>query len=136
MHITPPNVEPFVNLKFNPLIMHIYVIEAINIPKTDITSKSDPYVLFKFEGDKIGIRTKVLENTLTPQWNELLDLLITDVNENLIVEILDKNIKKDKFICSTKLVTKKYMNFQPHYEWIKINNIFLNLVIHINHLGD
>ena len=116
--------------------MHIYVIEAINIPKTDITSKSDPYVVFKFEGDKIGIKTKVLDNTLTPQWNELVDLLITNSNENLFVEIWDKNIRKDKLICSTKLDTKKYMNFEPHYEWIKINNVYLNLVIHVKPSGD
>ena len=136
LHITSPNAQPFVNLRFNPLIMHIYVIEAINIPKTDLTSKSDPYVLFKFEGDKIGIRSKVLEDTLTPQWNELIDLKITDSNENLIVEIWDKNIKKDKLICSTRLETKKYLNFEPHYEWIKINNIYLNLVIHVKPAGD
>ena len=136
LHITSPYAQPFINLKFNPLIMHIYLIEAINIPKTDITSKSDPYVLFKFEGDKIGIKSKALENTLTPQWNELLDLTITDANENLIVEIWDKNMKKDKFICKTLLDTKKYMNFEPHFEWIKINNIFLNLVIHIKPFGD
>ena len=136
VHITSPNAEPFVNLKFNPLIMHIYAIEAINIPKTDITSKSDPYLLFKFEGDKIGIKSKALENTLTPQWNELINLTITDANEKLIVEIWDKNIKKDKFICKTILDTEKYMNFEPHFEWIKINNIFLNLVIHVKPCGD
>ena len=136
LHLTPPNAEPFVNLRYNPLIMHIYVIEAINIPKTDLSSKSDPYVLFKFEGDKIGIKSSVLEDTLTPQWNELLDLTVTNPNENLIVEIRDKNVKKDKLICSTVLETQKYMNYEPHYEWIKINNVFLNLVIHIKPLGD
>ena len=136
VHITSPNAQPFVNLKFNPLIMHIYAIEAINIPKTDMASKSDPYLLFKFEGDKIGIKSKALENTLTPQWNELIDLIITNENENLIVEIWDKNVKKDKFICKTMLDTKKYMDFKPHFEWIKINNIFLNLVIHIKPYGD
>ena len=51
--------------------MHIYVIEALNVPKMDLTSNSDPYVIFKFEKDKIGIKTKALSNTLTPQWNKL-----------------------------------------------------------------
>ena len=136
LHLTPPNYEPFVNLKYNPLIMHIYIIEAINIPKTDISSKSDPYISFKFEGSKIGIKSSVLEDTLTPQWNELVDLIITDPNENLIVEIWDKNLKKDKFICNAILETKKYMNYEPHYEWIKMDKVFLNLVIHIKPLGD
>jgi len=125
MHITPPNAQPFVNLRFNPLIMHVYLIEAINIPKIDLTSKTDPYVVFKFERDKIGIKSTALENTLNPQWNELIDLYITDSNEDLIVEVWDKNVKKDKIICSTKLETKKYMNFEPHFEWIKINKVYL-----------
>ena len=64
----------------------LYVIKAINIPKTD------PYILFKFERDKIGIKSKYLENTLIPQWNELVDLSMIDPNENLFVQIWDKNI--------------------------------------------
>ena len=136
MHITPPNYQPFVNLKFNPLIMHIYLIEALNIPKMDIASKTDPYALFKFDGDKIGVKSTVLENTLNPQWNELIDLYIINPNEDLALELWDKNNKKDKIICSTKLETKKYMDFEPHYEWIKINKVYLNLAIQIKQLGD
>ena len=136
LHLTPPNAEPFINQRFNPLIMHIYVIEALNVPKTDISSKSDPYVLFKFENDKIGIKTKALDNTLTPQWNELIDLIITNPNENLIIEIWDKNIKKDKLISSTKIDIQKFLNYEPHFEWIKINKILLNLVIHVKPQGE
>ena len=136
LHLTPPNAEPFINQIFNPLIMHIYVIEAINVPKTDITSKSDPYVLFKFESDKIGIKTKALDNTLTPQWNELIDLIITNPKENLTIDIWDKNIKKDKLISSTNIDIQKYFNYEPHFEWIKINKILLNLVIHVKPKGE
>ena len=131
-HITPPEAEPFINKNYDPLIMHIYVIEALNIPKMDITSKTDPYVVCKFEKDKLGIKTKVLNNTLTPQWNQLLDLIITDSNENLIIEIWDKNIRKDKIICSTKLNINKYLNGVPYFEWIKMNEkILLNLAIQV-----
>ena len=136
VQLTPPNAEPFINIKFNPLVMHVYLIEAINVPKMDLTSKSDPYVLFKFEKDKIGIKSKYLDNTLTPQWNQLIDLFITDSNENLFVELWDKNIKKDKFICSGKLETKKYMDYEPHYEWLKIDKVYLNLIIQIKPFGE
>ena len=136
IHITPPNYEPFVNNKLNPLIMHIYVIEAMNIPKMDLTSKTDPYVLLKFEKDNIGIKTKALDNTLTPQWNELLDLIITDPKENLIIEIWDKNVIKDKIIKSTKIDIQKYLNGEPHFEWFKIDKILLNLVIQVKYLDE
>ena len=135
IHITPPNIEPFINQRFYPLIMHIYAIEAINIPKMDLMSKTDPYALFRFEKDIIGQRTKVLEDTLTPQWNELVNLIITDENEDLIIEIWDKNIKKDKMICSTKLNIKKYLDEEPHYEWVQIGKVSINLVIQVKQEG-
>ena len=131
LHITPPNAQPFFNQRFYPLIMHIYALEAINIPKMDLTSKTDPYVVFRFEKDIIGVRTKYLEDTLTPQWNELVNLIITDINEDLIIEIWDKNVKKDRMICSTKLNIKKYLNEEPHFEWIKIGEVSLNIAIHV-----
>ena len=62
-HITPPEAEPFINKNYNPLIMHIYVIEAINIPKMDLTSKTDPYVVLRFEKDNFGVKTKHLDDT-------------------------------------------------------------------------
>ena len=56
----------------------------------DLTSKTDPYVLLRFEKDNIGLKTKFKDDTLSPQWNELLDLIITDPKEKLIIEIWDK----------------------------------------------
>ena len=115
--------------------MHIYALEAINIPKMDLMSKSDPYVIFRFEKDLIGARTKYLDDTLTPQWNQLVNLYITDINEDLIVEIWDKNVKKDKIICSSKLNIQKYLNGQVFYEWIKMGKIAINLVIQVKQEG-
>ena len=135
-HITPPNVEPFINNIYNPLIMHVYVIEAFNVPKMDLTSKTDPYVLLRFEKDKIGVKTKALDNTLTPQWNELVDLVITNFNEKLIVEMWDENVTKDKMINSTKIDIEKYLSGNPHFEWIKIDKIMLNLAIQIKPKGE
>ena len=135
IHITPPNVEPFFNQRFYPLMMHIYALEALNIPKMDLMSKTDPYVIFRFEKDTIGVRTKYLEDTLTPQWNELVNLIIPDESQDLIVEIWDKNVKVDKMICSTKLSIKEYLDEKPHFEWIKIGKVLINLAIHIKQEG-
>ena len=135
IHITPLNVEPFFNQRFYPLMMHIYALEALNIPKMDLMSKTDPYVIFRFEKDTIGVRTKYLEDTLTPQWNELVNLIIPDESQDLIVEIWDKNVKVDKMICSTKLSIKEYLDEKPHFEWIKIGKVLINLAIHIKQEG-
>ena len=135
VHITPPNMQPFLDQRFYPLIMHIYAIEAINIPKMDLMSKTDPYVIFRFEKDIVGSRTKYLEDTLTPQWNELINLIIPDESEDLIIEIWDKNIKKDRMISSTKLSIKKYLDEEPHFEWLKIGKVSINLAFHVKQEG-
>ena len=136
VHITPPNLQPFFNQRFYPLIMHIYALEAVNIPKMDLMSKTDPYVVFRFEKDIIGARTKYLEDTLTPQWNELVNLIIPDESEDLIIEIWDKNVKKDKMICSTKLSIKQYLDEEPHFEKMKIGQVSINLAIHVKQEGE
>ena len=135
VHITPPNIQPFFNQRYYPLIMHIYALEAIDIPKMDLMSKTDPYVIFRFEKDAIGVRTKYLEDTLTPQWNELVNLIIQDESEDLIIEIWDKNVKKDRIICSTKLSIKQYLDQEPHFEWIKIGKVSINLAMHVKQEG-
>ena len=136
VHITPPNMQPFLDQRFYPLIMHIYAIEAIDIPKMDLMSKTDPYVIFRFEKDVVGSRTKYLEDTLTPQWNELVNLIIPDESEDLIIEIWDKNVKKDKMICSTKLSIKQYLDEEPHFEKMKIGQVSINLAIHVKQEGE
>ena len=135
VHITPPNIVPFFNQIFYPLIMHIYAIEALNVPKMDLMSKTDPFVKFRFERDLTGVCTKYLEDTLTPQWNELVNLIVPYANDDLVIEIWDKNIKIDKMICSTKLSIQKFLDGKPHYEWIKIGKVTLNIAIQVKQEG-
>ena len=128
--ISLPNKNPFVIEEYNPLIIHICAIEAYNIPK------SDPYVLCRLERDQSGVKTKNLEKTTTPQWYEFIHLIITDENEDLVVEIWNKNGKKDKLICGSKLNLKKYLNGEIYYEWIKMDNIFLNIALQVKREGE
>ena len=129
-HISLPNKIPFIKEIYNPLIMHICVIEAYNVPK------SDPYVLCRLERDQSGVTTKYLEKTTNPQWYEFIQFIITDENEDLIVEIWNKNDKKDKIICGTKLNMKKYLNGEIYYEWIKMDKISLNIALQIKREGE
>jgi len=118
--------------------LHIYVIEELNAPKMDLISKSDPYVLIPFEKDNVGLKTKALDNRLTPQWNELLNYTITNQNAPLIVEIWGKkDAVKDILISSTKLNIEKYLSENPYFEGKKINKMLLfNLVMQIKPLDD
>ena len=104
----------------------------------DLISKSEPYVLIPFEKDNVGLKTKALDNRLTPQWNELLNYTITNQNAPLIVEIWGKkDAVKDILISSTKLNIEKYLSENPYFEGKKINKMLLfNLVMQIKPLDD
>ena len=117
---------PFKNIEYYPLIMHIGVIEAYNFP-----TKSDLFVLCRLERDQSGPTTKVLDKTSTPQWYEFIHFIITDENEDLIVEIRNKAGKKSKLICETKLNLKKYLDGNIYFEWLKMDKVNLNIALQI-----
>ena len=125
-YISLPNKIPFENIEYYPLIMHICVIEAYNLP-----SKSDYFVLCRLERDQSGATTKALEKTSTPQWYEFISFIITDENEDLIVEIRSKNGKKSKLISETKLNLKKYLDGEIYYEWLKMDKAYLNIALQV-----
>ena len=120
------NTIPFKNIEFYPLIMHICVIEAYNLP-----AKSDPFVVCRLERDQSGPTTKVLDKTSTPQWYEFIQFIITDENEDLIVEIRNKTGNKSKLICETKLNLKKYLDGEIYFEWLKMDKSNLNIALQI-----
>ena len=130
-HISLPNKIPFINEPYNPLILYICAIEAYNLP-----SKSNPYVSCRLDRDLFGVITKTLEKTSTPQWFEFIQFIVTDENEDLIIEIYNKNGTKSKIICKSKLSLKKYLNGEIYYEWIKMDKVILNIAIQIKRKGE
>jgi len=62
--------------------IYIEVVSAKNLPITDLDGLSDPYVVFNFGNHKY--QTSVCSNTLSPVWNELFVISVTnedDMNE-------------------------------------------------------
>ena len=124
--ISLANTIPFKNIEYYPLIMHIGVIEAYNIP-----TKSDLFVLCRLERVQSWKTTKVLDKTSTPQWYEFIHSIITGENEDLIVEIRNKAGKKSKLICETKLNLKKFLDGNIYFEFLKIDKVNLNIALQI-----
>jgi hypothetical protein len=75
-------------------VLHIRVIEARDIAKMDTFGKSDPYVLVQLKGGKV-FRTKVIDNTLKPVWNETFSMPITDMGATLYLLMKDRDVSAD-----------------------------------------
>jgi len=83
-------------------ILLIHLIEAKDLIVADIVS-SDPYVIFQVGPQKV--KSKVIDNTLNPKWDEHLQLCISGLGETLNCTLYDKDLKKDDFMgeCSVDL---------------------------------
>lgn len=78
------------------------VIEARNIPATDLNGLSDPYV--KLQLGKQKFRTKVMKKTLTPSWGEEFSFRVDDLNEELVISVLDEDkYFNDDFVGQVKV---------------------------------
>jgi hypothetical protein len=99
LNFAGPLSEPFVVAPFVPTQLHVIVIEALNIPKMDIGSKTDAFCRVRLSSDVFWSQTRVIEDSLTPQWCESLDFYILNLNlKDLKIEfvIVEKNIRQDK----------------------------------------
>jgi len=51
--------------------LHVELIKAKNLIKSDLIGKSDPYAVLKYGNQ--SDRTKVVKNNLNPEWNHASD---------------------------------------------------------------
>ncbi|KAL3844020.1 hypothetical protein ACJIZ3_001423 [Penstemon smallii] len=79
-------------------VLSVTVISAEDLPSTDIMGKSDPFVELIMKKSDQKERTRVLNNTLNPVWNQTFDFVVEDgLHELLILEVYDHDtFGKDK----------------------------------------
>lgn len=101
--------------------MELKVISAENIPSHDRNGKSDPFVVVRVDGEKVA-KTEVQRKTLSPVWNQKLDVPIPSRSGNKVtVEIHDwDRTGSNDLLCSNVLDTTQ---FDPK----KTKDVVLNL---------
>ena len=87
-------------------VIQIHVVCASDLPKADLMSASDPYVVFKNKNGQ-SVKTKTINNKNDPEWNEHLVLSVNE-NEPVIIEIYDEDDhSKDDLLCTQQLNVDK-----------------------------
>jgi len=76
-------------------ILFIRLLNATDLIVADIIS-SDPYVVFQVGMQKV--KSRVIDNSLNPVWNENLQLCINGLNAQLHCTLYDKDINEDDFL--------------------------------------
>ncbi|CAN4076884.1 unnamed protein product [Withania somnifera] len=79
-------------------VLSVTVISAEDIPVSDLMGKSDPFVVVIMKKSEQKNKTRVLNNTLNPVWNQTFDFVVEDgLHDLLILEVWDHDtFGKDK----------------------------------------
>lgn len=64
-------------------VLHIDLIKAKDLIKTDIIGKSDPYAVLKYRNQKD--KTNVVKNSQNPQWNHSTDFDLDEENDSVLM---------------------------------------------------
>ncbi|EPS66916.1 hypothetical protein M569_07856 [Genlisea aurea] len=79
-------------------VLSATVVSAEGLPATDMTGKSDPFVVLTMKKSEQKNKTRVLNDTLNPVWNQTFDFVVEDgLHELLMMEVYDHDtFGKDK----------------------------------------
>ncbi|KAL2338425.1 hypothetical protein Fmac_012871 [Flemingia macrophylla] len=71
-------------------VLSITVISAEDLPATDFMGKSDPFVVLTLKKAETKNKTRVVNDSLNPVWNQTFDFVVEDgLHDMLIVEVWD-----------------------------------------------
>ncbi|XP_027919437.1 synaptotagmin-5 isoform X2 [Vigna unguiculata] len=71
-------------------VLSVTVISAEDLPATDFLGKSDPFVVLTLKKAETKNKTRVVNDSLNPVWNQTFDFVVEDgLHDMLIVEVWD-----------------------------------------------
>ncbi|XP_024149227.1 extended synaptotagmin-1 [Oryzias melastigma] len=109
-------------------VLRIHLVEAQNLIAKDnfmggmVKGKSDPYVKIKVAG--ITFRSHTIKENLNPIWNELYEVILTQLHgQEIQFELFDKDIDQDDFLGRFKLSLRDIINGQFIDSWYTLNDV-------------
>ncbi|KAL5547749.1 hypothetical protein UlMin_002980, partial [Ulmus minor] len=71
-------------------VLSVTVISAEDLPPADLMGKADPFVVLTLKKSGTKNKTRVVNESLNPVWNQTFDFMVEDgLHEMLIVEVWD-----------------------------------------------
>uniref|UniRef100_UPI0037E92764 extended synaptotagmin-1 n=1 Tax=Semicossyphus pulcher TaxID=241346 RepID=UPI0037E92764 len=109
-------------------VLRIHLVEAQNLIAKDnfmggmVKGKSDPYVKIRVAG--ITYRSHTIKENLNPIWNELYEVILTQLpGQEIQFELFDKDIDQDDFLGRFKLNLRDIISGQFIDTWYTLNDV-------------
>ncbi|XP_072551589.1 multiple C2 and transmembrane domain-containing protein 2 [Salminus brasiliensis] len=87
-------------------VLSINLKEGRNLVIRDRSGTSDPYVKFKVDG-KTLYKSKVVHRNLNPMWNESFSFPIRDLEQTVLVQVYDRDLRSHDFMGSSIITLSK-----------------------------
>ncbi|KAK8465473.1 hypothetical protein PHAVU_009G091600 [Phaseolus vulgaris] len=114
-------------------VLSVTVISAEDLPVVDLMGKADPFVVLSLKKTEKKLKTRVVNESLNPVWNQTFDFVVEDgLHEMLILEVYDHDtFGKEKIgrviLTLTKVILEGEYNETYPLDGAKSGNISLYL---------
>ncbi|XP_060210079.1 synaptotagmin-5-like isoform X1 [Lycium barbarum] len=112
-------------------VLSVTVISADDLPPADIGGKADPYVVLIMKKAQIKNKTRVVNESLNPVWNQTFDFVVEDgLHDMLILEVWDHDTFGKDFMGKCILTLTRVLmegEYKDTYELSESKSGKLNL---------
>lgn len=118
--MTPPQRK---QRRVNRYVFTIKVVEAEDLQACDANGLSDPYVILGDEKQRRLHKTRVIDKSLNPRWDESVDVNVTGPT-NIVATVWDNDlIGEDDFVgrTSLKLDPIHFSDYLPREYWLDLD---------------
>jgi len=119
-----PNVRKPSDNSVAPGNIHLNIVQARDLVKSDLLGKADPYAVVTYGDQKI--MTKTVKNNQNPEWNFEADIPFDpNYSDTIKIDVFDKDrLGKDKLIGTSTLDLPNIASGKPLDEiWIPLSGV-------------
>lgn len=114
-------------------VLSVTVVAAEDLPAVDLMGKADPYVVLIMKKAETKVKTRVVNDSLNPVWNQTFDFVVEDgLHELLILELWDHDtFGKDRIgrviMTLTRVILEGELQDSFTLDGAKSGRLFLHL---------
>jgi hypothetical protein len=96
----------------------VTIIEAKDVPKMDVIGKCDPYCIVGLADSRLLYRTRTVDKTYEPRWNETVSFLMADpTRDTLHIQMKDQDMAIDSAISTLDIPLGSLANQPELDQW-------------------
>ncbi|KAJ4878870.1 Synaptotagmin-5 [Raphanus sativus] len=102
-------------------VLSVTVISAEEIPIQDMMGKADPYVVLSMKKSGAKSKTRVVNDSLDPVWNQTFDFVVEDgLHDMLVLEVWDHDTFGKDYIGRCILTLTRVIMEEEYKDWFTL----------------